>query len=72
MVNAFVSSRFNLVLPPINIDSQVLAFKGSETLDQPYFIHIQVVSENPCLDLEALLHQPAYLDFGETNGACTG
>ncbi|CRM86978.1 type VI secretion system Vgr family protein [Pseudomonas sp. 22 E 5] len=72
MVNAFFSSRFNLVLPPINIDSQVLAFKGSETLDQPYFIHIQVVSENPCLDLEALLHQPAYLDFGETNGGLHG
>lgn len=67
MVNAFVSSRFNLVLPQINTALQVLAFKGNEVLDQPFFIHIQVVSENPSLDLEALLHQPAYLDLGEAN-----
>ena len=44
---------------------QVLAFKGSETIDQPFFIEVQWVSENPSLDLEKLLHQPAYLDFGE-------
>ncbi len=72
MVNAFVSSRFNLVLPPINTDLQVLAFKGSEILDQPFFIHIEVVTENPSLDLEALLHQPAYLDFGEMSGGLHG
>lgn len=72
MVNAFVSSRFNLVLPHVDIDLQVLAFKGSEVLDQPFFIHIQVVSENPSLDLEALLHQPAYLAFGEADDGLHG
>ncbi|WP_426221636.1 type VI secretion system tip protein TssI/VgrG [Pseudomonas sp. DWRC2-2] len=72
MVNAFVSSRFNLVLPQINTALQVLAFKGNEVLDQPFFIHIQVVSENPSLDLEALLHQPAYLDLGEANEGLHG
>lgn len=72
MVNAFLSSRFNLVLPPVNTDLQVLAFKGSEVLDQPFFIHIQVISENPSLDLEALLHQPAYLAFGEANEGLHG
>ncbi|MGY2137952.1 type VI secretion system tip protein TssI/VgrG [Pseudomonas reactans] len=72
MVNAFFSSRFNLVLPPVNTDLQVLAFKGSEVLDQPFFIHIQVISENPSLDLEALLHQPAYLAFGEANEGLHG
>ena len=59
MVSAFFSSRFNLILPGIKSDFQVLAFKGQEVVDQPFFIQVQVVSENPSLDLEALLHQPA-------------
>ena len=72
MVNGFVSSRFKLVLSSINTEFQVVAFKGSEALDQPYFIQVQLVSEDPSLDLEALLHQPAYLDFDERIRACTG
>ena len=72
MVNAFVSSRFKLIFPHIDTDFQVLAFNGSEALDQPFFIHVQVISENPSLDLETLLHQPAYLDFGETNEGLHG
>lgn len=72
MVNAFVSSRFKLILPCINIDFQVLAFNGSEVLDQAFFIHVQVVSENPSLALETLLHQPAYLDFGDANEGLHG
>ena len=72
MVNAFVSSRFKLILSGTSTDFQVLAFKGSETLDQPYFIQVQLVSENPSLDLEALLHQPAYLDFGEADQGLHG
>ena len=72
MVNAFASSRFKLVLARINTGFQVLGFKGSEALDQPYFIHVQLVSEDPALDLEALLHQPAYLDFGEAGQGLHG
>ncbi|MBJ2249211.1 type VI secretion system tip protein TssI/VgrG [Pseudomonas haemolytica] len=72
MVNAFASSRFKLVLTRINTGFQVLGFKGSEALDQPYFIHVQLVSEDPALDLEALLHQPAYLDFGEAGQGLHG
>ena len=72
MDSAFVSSRFKLMLPTINNDFQVLAFKGSEALDQPFFIQVQCVSENPSLDLETLLHQPAYLDFGEENEGLHG
>lgn len=72
MVNAFVSSRFKLILPHMHIDFQVLAFKGSEVLDQPFFIQVQVVSDNPSLDLESLLHQPAYLDFGDAQEGLHG
>ncbi|MCS3514577.1 type VI secretion system Vgr family protein [Pseudomonas grimontii] len=72
MVNAFVSSRFKLILPGIKTDFQVLAFKGQEVLDLPFFIQVQVVSENPSLDLESLLHQPAYLAFGDVNEGLHG
>ncbi|MGY2399329.1 type VI secretion system Vgr family protein [Pseudomonas sp. SDO5271_S396] len=72
MVNAFVSSRFKLTLPGMNIDFEVLAFKGAEVIDQPYFIEVQAVSEDAFLDLEALLHQPAYLDFGEEGAGLHG
>jgi type VI secretion system secreted protein VgrG len=72
MVNAFVSSSFKLILPGVNTDFQVLAFNGQEVLDQPFFIQVQVASENPSLELEALLHQPAYLDFGDTDQGLHG
>jgi type VI secretion system secreted protein VgrG len=72
MFDASVSTRFKLTLPSISTDFPVLAFKGSEVLDQPYFIQVQWVSENPSLDLEALLHQPAYLGFGEASEGLHG
>ena len=72
MVNAFVSSSFKLILPGVNTDFQVLAFNGQEVLDQPFFIQVQVTSENPSLELEALLHQPAYLDFGDADQGLHG
>lgn len=72
MVAISAAPRFKLILPQIANDFQVLAFKGREVLDQPYFITVQLVSENPSLDLEALLHQPAYLDFGEADAGLHG
>lgn len=72
MVDAFALSRFKLILTEVTNDFQVLTFKGSEVLDQPYFIQLQLVSENPLLDLDALLHQPAYLDFGEAGAGLHG
>lgn len=77
MVGDFVLPRFKLIFSEptfaeLNRDFQVLAFNGSERLDQPYFIHLQLVSENPALDLDALLHQPVYLDFGEADAGLHG
>ncbi|MEO8488409.1 type VI secretion system tip protein VgrG [Pseudomonas sp.] len=72
MVDGYVSSRFKLILSNSTSDFQVLAFSGSETLDQPYFIDLQLVSENPSLDLDALLHQPVYLDLGEAGAGLHG
>ncbi|PRA25977.1 type VI secretion system tip protein TssI/VgrG [Pseudomonas poae] len=72
MDSAYVSSRFKLIVCGMNTHFEVLAFKGSEALDQPYFIQVQWVSEDPGLDLEALLHRPAYLDFGEAHEGLHG
>ena len=72
MVNGCVAPRFKLTLPTVKTDFNVLAFNGSEALDQPFFIQVQLVSENPSLDLETLLHQPAYLDFGEVGAGLHG
>ncbi|AZF04716.1 type VI secretion system tip protein TssI/VgrG [Pseudomonas sp. R5-89-07] len=72
MADVFVSSNFKLMIPQVPANLQVLAFKGSECLDQPYFIQVQLVSENPDLNLEALLHQPAFLYLGETNQGLHG
>lgn len=72
MVETTAAPRFKLILTEITNDFQVLAFKGREVLDQPYFITVQLVSENPSLDLEALLHQPAYLDFGGADAGLHG
>ncbi|WP_338480408.1 type VI secretion system tip protein VgrG [Pseudomonas trivialis] len=72
MADAFVSSRFKLIFPGLDTDFQVLAFKGTEAIDQPYFIQVQLVSENASIDLEALLHQPAFLCLGEVDEGLHG
>nr|WP_218573284.1 type VI secretion system tip protein VgrG [Pseudomonas sp. L-22-4S-12] len=53
-------------------DLQVLAFEGREALNQPYEFNIELVSQDPQLDLEALLNQPAFLAFGPDGGGVHG
>ena len=45
----------------------VLAFKGDEAISEPYAFEVELVSERADLDMEALLHQPAFLAF-DTSG----
>ncbi|VVP53176.1 Actin cross-linking toxin VgrG1 [Pseudomonas fluorescens] len=42
----------------------MLAFRGTEVISSLYAIHIELVSEHPDIDLESLLSQPAFLQFG--------
>ncbi len=44
-------------------DFKVLAFKGHEALNQPFRFDVHLVSERHDVDLEALLHQPAFLQL---------
>ena len=61
-------SRFSLVITGSDDSLQVLAFKGKEAISQPFSFAIQLVSDRANLDLEALLHQPAFLAFNAQNG----
>ncbi|MCF5041523.1 type VI secretion system tip protein VgrG [Pseudomonas sp. PA-7-1E] len=56
-------SPLALSLPDVANDFKVLAFKGNEALNTPYRFEIEVVSDRADIDLEGLLHQPAFLAF---------
>ena len=58
------AAHFVLQIPAIRHDFKVLAFKGTEAISTLYSIHIELVSEYPDFDLESLLGQPAFLQFG--------
>jgi type VI secretion system secreted protein VgrG len=56
--------QFTLVIPTVRNDFKVLAFNGTETISALYSISVDLVSEYPEFDLESLLNQPAFLQFG--------
>lgn len=63
--------RFTLSLPGQH-EFQVLAFEGHEALNQPFRFDIQLVSERHDLDLEAMLHQPAFLQLSPEGSGIHG
>ena len=56
-------SAFSLTVDGRSSDLKVLAFQGEEAISQPYCFDIELVSEQPDLDLEDLLHRQAFLAF---------
>ncbi|MGY3260791.1 type VI secretion system Vgr family protein [Pseudomonas chlororaphis] len=58
------TAHFTLSIPAVRHDFKVLAFDGTEALSTLYGIRVELVSENPDVDLESLLNQPAFLRFG--------
>ncbi|WP_071871073.1 type VI secretion system Vgr family protein [Atopomonas hussainii] len=63
MFNPANTAHFTLAIDGLEHDLQVLAFEGREALNQPYRFDITLVSEQPDLDLESLLHRRAFLAF---------
>ena len=51
---------------------QVLAFKGSETIDQPFFIEVQWVSENPAWIWRSYFTNRPIWILASPVKACTG
>ena len=58
------TAHFTLQIPSVRNDFKVLAFDGSESISALYAIKVELVSEYPDFDLESLLSQPAFLQFG--------
>ena len=61
-------TRFELTLMGNDQPFSVLAFKGEEAISEPFSFDIELVSERASLDLDALLHQPAWLSFSPRHG----
>ncbi|GFM70359.1 type IV secretion protein Rhs [Pseudomonas cichorii] len=57
-------THFSLDLQDVKHDFQVLAFTGTEAISQPFAFELQLVSEDPALDLDSLLNRPSFLQFG--------
>src|SRR5690606_25566039 len=61
--------QFTLRIQGDHHDFKVLAFDGRESLSTPYRFEVELVSEQPDLNIEDLLHVPAFLNFaGENKG----
>ena len=54
-------THFSLSIEGVTHDLQVLAFQGHEALNQPFAFTLELVSEQPDIDLQGLLHQRAFL-----------
>ncbi|EUB73058.1 type VI secretion system Vgr family protein [Pseudomonas sp. GM41(2012)] len=61
MFNPANETHFSLTVEDYVGDLQVLSFTGTEGISQPYRFDLELVSENPDLDLEKLLHKQAFL-----------
>lgn len=58
------AAHFTLLIPSVRNDFKVLAFHGTEAISSLYSIQVELVSEYPDFDLESLLSQSAFLQFG--------
>jgi type VI secretion system secreted protein VgrG len=72
MFNPANDTHFSLAVEGVEHDLQVLEFRGREALSQPFGFELKLVSERPDLDLESLLHQPAFLALSPTGNGVHG
>jgi len=72
MFNPANETHFSLAIEGIEHDLQVLEFRGREALSQPFAFELELVSERPDLDLENLLHQPAFLALSPAGNGIHG
>ena len=61
-------AAFTLQIDGVDHDFKVLAFTGKEALNQPFAFELELISEQPDIDLGSLLHHTAYLDMGQGAG----
>ncbi|AGZ35019.1 hypothetical protein PVLB_11145 [Pseudomonas sp. VLB120] len=72
MFAAANQTHFSLHIDGLEHDFQVLAFNGTEAISHAYAIDLELVSECPSLDLERLLHKPAFLQLDDSGRGLHG
>jgi type VI secretion system secreted protein VgrG len=65
-------THFSLTIEGLEHDLQVLEFTGHEAINQPFVFELELVSQRPDLDLESLLHKPAFLALSPTGTGIHG
>ena len=65
-------THFSLSIEGASHDLQVLEFSGREAISQPFVFELELVSERPDLDLQTLLHRPAFLALSQTGNGIHG
>ncbi|WP_439886661.1 type VI secretion system tip protein TssI/VgrG [Pseudomonas sp. MBLB4123] len=65
-------THFSLDIEGVSHDLQILEFSGREAISQPFAFELELVSERPDLDLEALLHRPAFLALSTAGNGIHG
>ena len=58
------ATHFTLSVPGLQNDFKVSSFEGSEAISSLFSIEVDLVSEYQDFDIESLLCQPAFLQFG--------
>lgn len=72
MFSAVKPVIFKLDIEGFPHDLQVVEFRAKEALNRPYEVKLELVSERPDLDLDALLHRSAFLRFGPDDAGLHG
>jgi uncharacterized protein involved in type VI secretion and phage assembly len=65
-------THFALTLEGLPSDLQVLSLQGQEAISQPFVFEVELASEKPPLDLETLLHKPAFLQLSADGSGIHG
>jgi type VI secretion system secreted protein VgrG len=65
-------THFSLTIEGLEHDLQVLEFSGHEAINQPFVFELELVSQRPDLDLESLLHKPAFLALSQNGTGIHG
>ena len=65
-------THFALTIEGFFSDFQVLSLQGREAISQPFVFEVELVSEKPSLDLETLLHKPAFLQLSPDGSGIHG
>ena len=65
-------THFALTIEGLSADFQVFTLTGREAISQPFVFEVELVSEKPSLDLETLLHKPAFLQLSPDGSGIHG